>query len=341
LKIVVADSRVSEGNHDGSQFLRGVIAELEDRGHQVDAIELPGHSRTNLETFDLDAELDGAELVLVSAQTDPAPIARSGAHRARHDGYRLLFHDTRPACPAAEEAAQLDLSNYDGVLTRGEALRRLYLERSWAGQAWTWHEAVDTRVFHPLPAIEPEADLVWIGDWGEGARRRELRDFLLCPARSARMHGHLYGDGYPASARLRIRLSGLHYCGPKPSDRAAELFARHRLTVHLPPGGGEGGPPDAPSGSFFEALACGIPLISAPWDDAEGLFRPEQDYLIARDCAEMREAMQAILEFPEFAAQLRESGLETIRARHTCAHRAEELLAIDAELRGTTLELAG
>ena len=30
---------------------------------------------------------------------------------------------------------------------------------------------------------------------------------------------------------------------------------------------------------MFEALACGIPLISAPWDDCEGLFRAGEDYL--------------------------------------------------------------
>lgn len=341
LKVVIADSRVSEQSHDGSHLLHGVVAELESRGHQVHALALPGRSRPTLEAFDLDAELDGAELVLVSAPSDAELIAGIGAHRARHDDYRLLFHDTHRTRTAPKEASQLDLSNYDGVLAGGEALRRVYLERGWAGRAWTWHEAVDTRVFHPLPAIEPEADLVWVGDWGEGARRRELRNFLLCPARSARLHGHLYGDGYPASDRLRIRLSGLRYCGSKLDDRVPELFARHRLTVHVPSGGREGAPPDAPTSYFFEALACGIPLVSAPWDDAEGLFRPEQDYLLARDCAEMREAMQAILEFPEFAAQLRESGLETIRARHTCAHRADELLAIDAELRGDRLELAG
>ena len=340
VEIVIVDSRVSEGNHAGSQFLRGVIAELEDRGHQVDALELPGRSRPTLETFDLDAELDGAELVLVSARTDTALIARIGAHRYRHDGYRLLFHDTHPARTAPEEAGQPDLSAYDGVLAGGEALRQLYLERGWAARAWTWREAVDTRVFHPLPAIEPEADLVWIGDWGDGVRSRELCK-LLRPARNARLHGHLYGAGYPASARVRIRLSGLHYCGSTHGDRIPELFARHRLTVNVPPRGREGAPPDAPTSYFFEALACGIPLISAPWDDGEGLFRPEQDYLLARDCAEMREAMQAILEFPEFAAQLRENGLETVRAHHTCAHRADELLAIDAELKGDRLELAG
>ena len=49
--------------------------------------------------------------------------------------------------------------------------------------------------------------------------------------------------------------------------------------------------------------------------------------------------MQAIVEFPEFAAQLRDSGLETIRTRHTCSHRVDELLAIDAEVRGGSATL--
>ncbi len=32
------------------------------------------------------------------------------------------------------------------------------------------------------------------------------------------------------------------------------------------------------------------------------------------------------------ALELRKNGLETIRARHTCAHRVEELLAIHREI---------
>lgn len=46
--------------------------------------------------------------------------------------------------------------------------------------------------------------------------------------------------------------------------------------------------------------------------------------------------MQAIVEFPEFAAKLRKSGLRMIHARHTCARRVDELLAIDEELRGVS-----
>jgi spore maturation protein CgeB len=133
----------------------------------------------------------------------------------------------------------------------------------------------------------------------------------------------------------------LRFCGSTAQHRAAELLARHRLTVYLPHRKETEALPDAPASHFFDALACGTPLISAPWEDRDELFRPEQDYLLARDCGEMREAMQAILEFPEFAAQLRESGLETIRARHTCSHRADELLAIDGQQRPGSLVLEG
>ena len=79
---------------------------------------------------------------------------------------------------------------------------------------------------------------------------------------------------------------------------------------------------------MFEALACGIPLVSAPWSDAEGLFRPGQDYLVARDGAEMTRHLAALRGDRDVRASLAAHGLATIRARHTCAHRVDELLAI-------------
>ncbi|HKF82077.1 MAG TPA: glycosyltransferase [Solirubrobacterales bacterium] len=371
MKVVVfSHSLVSDWNHGNAHFLRGVVAELQERGHQVVVLEPgDGWSRANLvrdqgeqplrefeqvfpdlagreydpETLDLDVELDDADLVLVHEWNDPALVRRIGEHRARHDGYRLFFHDTHHrASTVPEEMGRFDLSDYDGVLAYGEVIRQIYLERGWAARAWTWHEAADTRVFRPLPTIEPEADLVWIGNWGDGERGAELRDFLLRPARQLRLRGSVHGVRYPRTARLRIALAGLRYRGWVANHRVPELFARHRMTVHVPRRPYAEALPGIPTIRPFEALACGIPLISAPWEDCEGLFRPEQDYLLARDGAEMREAMQAIREFPELAEKLRRSGLETIRARHTCAHRVDELLAIDAELRGAAqLEVAG
>jgi spore maturation protein CgeB len=368
--VIFSHSLVSDWNHGNAHFLRGIVAELQERGHQVSVFEpADGWSRANLlrdqgqgplveferafpdlssfeydpETLDLDSELDDAELVLVHEWNDPDLVKRIGDHRARHGGYRLLFHDTHHrARTAPEEMARFDLSNYDGVLAYGEVIRQIYLERGWTARAWTWHEAADTRLFHPLPEIEPEADLVWIGNWGDGERSAELGEFLLRPARQARLRGSVHGVRYPRPARARIRIAGLHYRGWTANHRVPELFARHRLTVHVPRRPYAEALPGIPTIRPFEALACGIPLISAPWEDSEGLFRPGKDYLLARDRAEMREAMQAVLEYPEFAEELRRSGLETIEARHTCAHRVDELLAIDAELSGAaSLGVAG
>ena len=369
MKVVYfSHSLVSDWNHGNAHFLRGVVAELRDRGHEVAVLEpAEGWSRVNLErehgerplrefrrafpdlsarkyapaTLRLERELDDADLVVVHEWNEPQLVKRLGDHRARHGGYRLLFHDTHHrACTAPEEMERFDLGDYDGVLAYGEAIRRIYVERGWAARAWTWHEAADTRVFHPLPGLEPEADLVWIGNWGDD----ELREFLLRPARQLRLRGSIHGVRYPRSARVRIRLSGLRHRGWVANHRAPELFARHRVTVHVPRRPYVEALPGIPTIRPFEALACGIPLVSSPWDDCEGLFRTGRDYLVARDGAEMREAMQAVLEYPELAEKLRHNGLETIRARHTCAHRVDELLAIDEELRGASpseLELAG
>jgi spore maturation protein CgeB len=90
--------------------------------------------------------------------------------------------------------------------------------------------------------------------------------------------------------------------------------------------------PGIPTIRVFEALACGIPLVSAPWSDAEGLFSPGDDFLVARNGAEMRRHLHDVLNDPDLARSLASRGLQTIRERHTCAHRVDELLAICAEI---------
>jgi spore maturation protein CgeB len=86
--------------------------------------------------------------------------------------------------------------------------------------------------------------------------------------------------------------------------------------------------PGIPTIRVFEALAAGIPLISAPWDDCEGLFRPGSDFLFARNGAEMTRLMRQVLADREMAAALAASGLDRIKARHTCRHRVDELFDV-------------
>jgi spore maturation protein CgeB len=352
-------SLVSDWNHGNAHFLRGVVAELVDRGHDV-AVREPtgGWSRENLvaeegeaavaawerafprlrselydiRSLDLDRTLDGADLVLVHEWNDPELVAAIGEARRHSPGLRALFHDTHHrAVTAPEQMALYDLSRYDGVLAFGRVIRDLYLEQGWAAAAWTWHEAADTRVFHPRASEDERADLVWIGNWGDEERTAELREFLLEPARALELSGSVHGVRYPDDARAAVERAGLAFRGWIANHDVPRAFARHRVTVHVPRRPYVEALPGVPTIRPFEALACGIPLVSAPWDDVDGLFR-RGDYLVARDGDEMRSHLAAVLADEELGRELSRRGRETVLARHTCAHRVDELLAICAEL---------
>jgi spore maturation protein CgeB len=218
------------------------------------------------------------------------------------------------------------------VLAYGEAIREIYVRRGWARRAWTWHEAADTRIFRPLTGYSKDGDIVWIGNWGDDERTAELRAFLLDPASDLGLRAKVYGVRYPDAAIETLRRANIEYGGWLPNYEVPAAFARYRATVHIPRRPYTVMLRGIPTIRPFEAMACGIPLISAPWDDAEGLFRPAQDYLMARDGEEMRRHMRAVLNDDALRGELSRSGLETILERHTCAHRVDELLRIHSQV---------
>jgi spore maturation protein CgeB len=275
---------------------------------------------------------DGADLVLVHEWNEPSLVAAIGRHRAA-GGYRLLFHDTHHRAVTQPEAmARYDLRHYDGVLAFGTVIRDLYLDRGWAERAWTWHEAADTRTFHPVEGVPRRGDLVWVGNWGDGERTRELHEFLLGPVRRLGLQAQAFGVRYPADACAALADAGIRYGGWRPSHRVNSTFAAFGATVHVPRRPYVEALPGIPTIRPFEAMAAGIPLVCAPWDDAEHLFSPGKDYLVARDGREMQRHLDDVLHDPDLARSLREHGLRTVQERHTCAHRVDELLTICEEL---------
>ncbi len=352
-------SLLSDWNHGNAHFLRGITTELMARSHTVSVYEPRGAwSMENLlaergdaaiadfhrayphlesvryapRSLDLDQVLDGADLVIVHEWNEHDLVARIGAHRAHSGRYRLLFHDTHHrALTHRGDMAAYDLRHYDGVLAFGSVIRDIYLDAGWTERAWTWHEAADTRVFHPL-AVPQEGDLVWVGNWGDGERSAELDEFLLGPARDLKLRTRIHGVRYPAEALSTLARCGIDYGGWVANFHVPQLFGGYRVTVHVPRRPYVEALPGIPTIRPFEALACGIPLVSAPWEDREGLFRPGTDYLIARDGTEMRQHLRAILHDDDMAQELARNGRETILGNHTCAHRVNELLAIGREL---------
>jgi spore maturation protein CgeB len=356
--VLFCHSLRSDWNHGNAHFLRGVASELMARGHRVHVLEpsdawsaqnlaadageaalsayravYPGldvqtYGPTSLD-LDLDAALDGAALVLVHEWSPPELVRRVGAHRRAHGGYQLLFHDTHHRLVTApDEIRAFDLSGFDGVLAFGEVLRERYAALGWGQRAFTWHEAADTRVFYPRPRSRHSGSLVWIGNFGDEERRRELGEFLIEPVAALELGARAYGVRYPADVRAQLASGGIEYAGWLANFDVPEIFSQFDMTVHVPRQPYAQALHGIPTIRPFEALACGIPLVSAPWFDSEGLFRAGVDYLMVRNGSEMREALAALARDPGQRAELARHGLETIRARHTCGHRVDELIAI-------------
>jgi spore maturation protein CgeB len=357
---IFCHSLVSDWNHGNAHFLRGIARDLIARGHKVQIFEpRDGWSRQNLtaehgtqpirefrrafpeltstlydlETLDIDAAIDGAQLVLVHEWNDPRLVRRLGLRRARSQSFRLLFHDTHHrSVTKPREMTRYDLRHYDGVLAYGEVIREIYLCRGWTARAWTWHEAADVRLFRPLLGRVRTGDLAWIGNWGDGERTTELAEFLLTPARRLGLTGSVFGVRYPRAARNAIAAAGLPYRGWVANHQVPEIFARHAVTVHIPRRPYVEKLPGIPTIRPFEALACGIPLVCSRWDDAEGLFTAGRDFLVARNGDEMSALLRRVLLDGDLARNLAQFGRRTILDRHTCGHRVEELLAIAADL---------
>ena len=91
--------------------------------------------------------------------------------------------------------------------------------------------------------------------------------------------------------------------------------------------------PGIPTIRVFEALACGIPLVCAPWTDCEGLFTQGEDYLVASSGAAMTRHLRALAADEPLRRALARNGAATIARRHSCAHRVDELLNIANTIR--------
>jgi len=358
--VLFTHSITSDWNHGNAHFLRGILRSLHRAGHQTLACEPEtGWSLDNLRREpegeraiaafagafpeiavqrygadrDLDMLLDGADVVIVHEWTDPALVSAIGAKRRTGGRFILLFHDTHHRVVSAEsQMAALDLENYDAVLAFGAVLSESYRARGWGQRAFTWHEAADTELFRPHPDIAADRDLVFIGNWGDEERSDELRRFLVGPSASLKLKTTVHGVRYPAMAIDELSEAGIAYAGYLPNPLVPQIFARHRVTMHVPRGPYVRQLPGIPTIRVFEALASGIALVSAPWSDSEGLFRPGSDFLIARDGNDMERKLRQVMADEPMRRALGENGRAHVLKRHSCRHRVEELLAILAGL---------
>lgn len=359
-----AHSLRSDWNNGNAHFLRGLLRALQHCGAEVTAYEpesawsienlrVEAAGSRALDGFaaafsDLDIQtyspgerrelwterLRGTELVVLH-EWNPPELAQLLLELRKELGYKLLFHDTHHRASSSPESfVRFGLERFDGVLAFGRVLELIYRDRFGIRNVWTFHEAADTTNFHPYAEISREPLLVWIGNWGDNERSREICDYLLKPAEklAPEFRTRIYGVRYPDEGLTALREHGVEYAGYLPNLEAPRAYAAANLTVHIPRQQYTQAMKGIPTIRVFEALACGIPLISAPWSDTEQLFR-RGDFAMASSPAEMLGAMRRLLHEPRLAQEQAARGLETVLAHHTCAHRAAQLMDIIEEIR--------
>ncbi len=360
-----AHSWVSDWNHGNAHFLRGLARALVRMGHQVRCCEQLGswslsnlvkqegeraiaaidqfrraYPELNVQFYSKDhsfqefAEetLTGADVVIIHEWNEPEIVNAILALKNRF-GFRALFHDTHHrAYTRAGDMLRLRLDLFDGVLAFGEAIRRIYTEGFGIPRAWTFHEAADMDNFFPHER-EKAIDVLWIGNWGDEERTQELQEFVIGPAEALPQRCVVvHGVRYPAHALEKLARANVDFRGYLPNLSAPSVYGESRLTLHVPRRQYANGLSGIPTIRVFEALACGVPLLCSPWTDAEGLFRPGEDYLVLPDGVAMRAEIEHLLADEAARRQIAANGLDTIRRRHTCAHRAAQLMEICEEL---------
>lgn len=356
-----AHSVRSDWNNGNAHFLRGLMRSLIALGHDVTILEpergwsinnllqeplgerslrqfflaypdLPIRTYTTLSDFFLIPALRGADIVIVHEWNPPELVQRLLELREQLK-FRLLFHDTHHrATSSPDQIRALQLEKFDGILAFGEALRQIYLTTFNLNRVWTLHEAADTSVFRPIPDIGRRSEIIWIGNWGDGERTQELKTYLLCPA--ARLAGSFfsaYGVRYPPEAIDSLREVRVEYRGYLPNLECPRAYAGAMATIHVPRQAYTAAMSGIPTIRVFEALACGIPLVCAPWNDYERLFR-EGDYRSVNSTAEMTAALRDLAMDRRAAEQQAQRGYETVLTRHTCMHRAQQLTSICEEI---------
>jgi spore maturation protein CgeB len=360
-----AHSWVSDWNHGNAHFLRGLVRALVQMGHHVRCYEeLGGWSLKNLANHEGQAaisavddfrkqypeldirfynndssfvefateELRGADVVIFHEWSTPAVVNKALSLKQKL-GFRTLFHDTHHrAYTSARDILQFHLHLFDGVLAFGEAIRTIYADGFGVPCVWTFHEAADIAKFKPFP-LPKDIDVLWIGNWGDEERTRELREFLIDPAAALGEPRYVvHGVRYPTHALRDLQEAGIEYRGYLPNLNCPQVYSRSLLSLHVPRRQYANGLSGIPTIRVFEALACGTPLLCSPWTDVEGLFRPGQDYLVVPDGRAMQAEITHLLHDHRARRQLAGNGLQTIRDHHTCEHRARQLLTICEEL---------
>jgi spore maturation protein CgeB len=181
------------------------------------------------------------------------------------------------------------LSAFDLVLswTGGEAL--IALERDFGVKvARPLFGCVDPDIYHPVqPSPNLRCELSYMGTYARD-RQEKLESMFLQPARMRPNSGFLLaGSQYPSEWQWPANVQRSEHV--RPGDHPA-LYSSSRVTLNLTREGmATSG--YCPSGRFFEAAACGTPIVTDWFRGLDAFFEPGKELLVANNTEEVLHAL--------------------------------------------------
>lgn len=201
--------------------------------------------------------------------------------------------------------------------TGGPTLDRLE-RRFGARRARPLYCSVDPVRYRPTGAAM-RWDLGYLGTYSPD-RQPTLDRLMLEVAREMPSRRFVVaGPSYPADIRWPANVERRDHVAPgeHPVFYSSQRFALNVTRADMVRAGW------SPSVRLFEAAACGVPVISDPWDGIEAFFTPGREILLARGPEDVRAALHDLDEADRRA--LGDAARRRVLAAHTAAHRARQL----------------
>ena len=275
------------------------------------------------------AETQAADLALVTSFCPDGPAAADvvRAH-ARLPAYYDMDTPVTLASLADTPAPYLPadgLRGFDLVLsyTGGRALDGLATALG-ATRVRPLFGSVDPDAYTPIgPSGGANDNARWaalshLGTYA-GDRRPALEKLFFEPARRLdRLPFLLGGAQYPDDLALPANVRFVSHVAP---DRHRDFYGAAPLSLNITRQA-MAAMGFCPSGRLFEAAACGVAVISDPWEGLETFFTPGEEILIARTAADV---VDAIGLGPQALSRIGRRARERVLAEHTADRRIAEL----------------
>jgi spore maturation protein CgeB len=341
--VVLGLSITSSWGNGHATTYRALIRELAGRGHEVTFLErdvpwyaahrdlaAPPYARIALyagldELRDrFTAAVRDADLVIVGSYV-PEGIAVGEWATQTARGVTAFYDIDTPVTLAALEAGTCDYLSHALIrrytlylsFTGGPTLARLESELG-ASRARALYCSVDLSHYGPEQRA-PRWDLGYMGTYSDD-RQPTLDRLLFEPAHREPDRAFVVaGPQYPPSLEWAPNVERIDHLGP---DRHRMFYNQLAFTLNITrrPMLVAGW---SPSVRLFEAAACGVPIISDPWDGLDELFEFDHEILIAREADDVLRYLRDLGDGERRAIGARARA--RVCREHTAAHRAADL----------------